>query len=163
MKKIVIIDTELHEIKNEKNIIIKKNKTIIKNLKFMNNLFLNNYSYKWLLEEWEYIDNNRIQLIFSNDGSKLKPVHIIANNNVGPKALFQTEKMLCLRIQNNMFELSKYSIDEQGIINSSVIQMGNFININELEKVSLYKEPIKHLIEKINNNNYSTPIYAEQI
>lgn len=132
MKKILIVDKELHELKENNRVVIKKGKTIIKDFCYFKKSFINELkrkgiSYSWFLEEWEVFTDEKIQVLCANDGSPLRPVHIVSSTNPhnGAIALFQSEKIIKLLIQNNTFELSKnFIVDDEDKI--EIIKVGLF-------------------------------------
>ena len=137
MKKILVVDKRLDWLKDKdphnKRIILKRNITIIKDLRYIDNpSFISEVSEeascKWYIEEWEVMNDDRIQLICANDGSRLRAVHIVSSTTPkdGVKALFQSEKMLILKLSGGLFEFSKNSINADGEIREDVIQVGKY-------------------------------------
>ena len=171
MKKILIVDANL-ELPPNKRVIIKKNKTIIKDFNiyddpsFIQNLEMNNTPYNFYIEDWEVMDDNRIQIICGNDGSPLRPVHIISDvvPKNGVKALFQSERMVIMKIQNEMFEITKNFIEDGKIVNN-VIYTGEFEYLTDMYKtVSENFHPMIDALvknyEKYRENGYLSPIWS---
>lgn len=168
MKKILIIKKELHEYEGNVKVLIKKNKTICKDYTLMNELKEKyiNYKPQYFLEEWEIWNDEKLQICFANDGSPLRPIHIICDSSIkrGPKALFQTEKIIVMKISKGVFEITKYQIDENGIIKRNLIQIGNYNMYIDIEgKINeQFKNVIEVIIDKYNNyykNGYLSPFY----
>jgi hypothetical protein len=174
MKKILVINKRLDDFKNSecnnKRIILKKNITIIKDLRFLeNNNFIEDItkdvSYKWYIEEWEVMNDNRIQMVCANDGSKLRAVHVVTSLTPrdGVKALFQSEKMLILKMANGVYEFSKNVINTNGEIREDVLNVGTYKqswfneckdidgNTNGKIKISKPFENIKGKLRKFND------------
>jgi len=199
MKKILVVEQRLDWLKDKdpynKRIILKRNITIIKDLRYLENEnfivdTLSDAQYKWYIEEWEVMNKDRIQLICANDGSKLRAVHIVTSTTPkdGVKALFQSEKMLILKMANGVFEFSKNSINTEGIIREDVIQVGTYnadLNKKEIDgnsvDGSVTTQPFEDIkmkltnsrkgcdnmmdslienYEKFKNDGYLAPIYA---
>jgi hypothetical protein len=157
MKKILIVEKEIPEIKSKK-VIIKKNKTIIKDLNiiedenFLGNLVQEGIPYKFMVEEWEVMNTERIQLVMANDGSQLRPIHICSDlyPKNGIKALFQSEKMLIIRAQNGIYEISKNVIREDNTVFTNVIKIGNFSKFEDIKNQieSNFQPAVESLIKK---------------
>jgi len=175
MKKILILDSDNSGLDPTRRVIIKKNKTIIKdrdlydNKDFLQTMRDKDIPYSFYLEEWEVLDSStgRIQLICANDGSPLRPVHIISETrpNNGVKALFQSEKMIIFKIQNGSFEICKYYIDENGNIISNVLTVGEYNSFNDIKnKVDKnFSSVIESLDRNYNNfidSGYLSPIWS---
>jgi hypothetical protein len=135
VKKILIVNAELDRdiFKNNKRVLFKKDKTIIKDFNYFNDENFFSYlrkfdiSYSFMIEEWEVLNDDKIQIIMANDGSPLRPVHIITDTKPknGSKALFQSELMIILKISGGLFEISKNYIKDNEIV-SNVIKVGNY-------------------------------------
>lgn len=174
MKKIMIVEKELTNLNQDnKRIIFKKNKTIIKDKKYLDDIeFIDKLKkerikFKQFLEEWEVRNEDRIQLLCANDGSPLRAVHIISDlhPNGGVKALFQSEKIIILKISLGNFELSKNYINEAGEICSNVLKTGKFLNLSDIrEQISENFHPMLNSLirnyEKFNEEGYLSPFYA---
>ena len=172
MKKILIVEEQIPEIsENNHRIMVKKSKTIIKDNKYFNEKFTSKLDapFKYYLEEWEVLSKQekRIQLICSNDGGPLRPVHIITELRPknGVKALFQSEKMLVLKIQNGSFEMTKNSIDERGEIKTNVLKVGDYMSFSDIKTQLDFSfesmvESLERNYEKFINNGYFSPIWS---
>lgn len=173
MKKILIVAEEIRELaENNSRIIIKKDKTIIKDRNiFDNKEFLSKYKgkYKYFLEEWEICTKNKIQIICSNNGTQLRPIHIKTDlfPEKGDKALFQSEKMIIIKLstETKLYEICKYSINEQGEIFNNVIHIGRFEELKDCKKdIPDIFRPIIDCIDKnykkYLTDGYLAPIYA---
>jgi hypothetical protein len=166
MKKILIVNSVLNELNHNKNIIIKKNKTIIKDESLMK--MWDKIESKYLLEEWEYCRKNEIQVICANNGDKLRPVHIITDlcPNNGVKALFQGEKLITIRISldNKICEICKNIIDENNEMIQNVILITKFNGFDTIIKESPpnFIEIIKYVgknYEKCTRGEYLSPLW----
>jgi hypothetical protein len=176
MKRILIVNKELddnyiNDIENNRRIIVKKNKTIIKDFNYFKNDFISrlnyeNIDYNFFIEEWEVL-NDKIQVVVSNDGSPMRPVHIKADLKPkdGAKALFQSEKMIIIKISHGLFEISKNIIGKNEQIESTIIKIGNYTTINDImndKSLDTFKDVFKAIIDKIGNykEHYYAPIWA---
>jgi len=168
IKKILIVDKQLPEYKYDPLFVLKKYKTIVKNSEYFNQEFLDSVetSFKWLLESWEVLSENKISLLCAQDGSRLKSVHVISHKTPlnGSKVLFQTEKLMIIKIANGIFDISKHSIDTRGKISTEVIMVDNYKTLEDikLKAPNDLEEILGALIEKHDEylKEYSSPIYA---
>ena len=119
------------------------------------------------MEEWEILNENKIQLVVANNGDPIRPVHIVSDLNPrnGAKALFQSEKIIIIRISKGMYEISKNSIDENGEITSNILSMGNYTALSDIN----FGENFNHILKRLNDvyaqykgGNYLSPIWFMQ-
>lgn len=167
MKPILMIMGEI-DLPETNLIKIKKNRTLIKDHRYFKESFYNQYDYKFLLEEWEVWNEERLQICLSNNGYPLRPVHIVSieKQKDGISALFQTEKMLVLRAGRGVFELSKNKIDNYGNVDSTVILIGKYNEYSEIKQKldvqfhSMMDEVLSKII-KYKKIGYVTPLYYD--
>ena len=139
MKKILIVNKELPELKDNSRVVIKKNKTIIKDRNYFNNEFTmtldrEGIEFSYCFEEWEVWDGNRLQLVSANNGKELKPVHIVNLDRIknGVRALFQSETMSILEIKGDDFKLTKNVLDSQGKETITTLASARFSKLDEI-------------------------------
>ena len=181
MKKILIIDRELRGVlpENNKRIIFKKNKTIIKDNTILKdpellfNVIANSISgfdkeeLNWYLEDWEVMNDEKTQIVCANNGIKLRPVHIISalDPRNGAKALFQSKKLVILKMQDGVFELSKSTITDNGEIDVNVLSVGEYTNTLDIkqkigpEYYPMLNSYIKN--EKEFRTSYMAPLWGD--
>jgi hypothetical protein len=159
-------------------IILKKGKTIVKNLELIKNpSFVAEQeakgTHKFLIEKWEKYDGKRAHIVCGLHGGMLKPVHVTSNNN-DRKALFQTEYNVVLRFN---VEKARINIYENKVVGSEIV--GKMIHnltfdyfYNRDKAIKSYNDEvcdreyghiIEHVLANINNTDfsYNKPFYAE--
>jgi hypothetical protein len=166
MKNILIVDYEMNEIRKMEYVRLKKNKTIIKNLKLINNLeFIEKEkgNYKFFIEEWESFDGNVINIVCGLHGGKLKPIHISSEIN-NRKALFHTEfnVTININIKKNIIKIYENRIEGNKII-GNLLQSLTIDNIfNSTITTEHYDNIIRDVIKKTSEDNfiYNKPLYS---
>jgi hypothetical protein len=172
LKKILIVESELNIQPPNKRIILKKNKTIIKDRNYFDDpVFvstLSDHDYNFYLEEWEVVSDEKVQVIMSNNGKQLRPVHIIDSTRPsnGVKALFQSEKMVVFKLTDNSWELVKNFVSSTGEIETSVLFMDDFKSFTDIKRQVDPKflpviEQVESKSEEYKNSSYMAPLWAQ--
>lgn len=153
--------------KKYKYIILKRDKTIIKNLELINDqrfLEQEKGNFKFLIEKWEKYNGVRAHIVCGLHGGQLKPVHI-ANNIYDRKVLFQTEYNIVIKISlnDNNIKIYENRIEQNKII-GNLLQSFSFDDFfNAQVSTEHYDQIIKDALSKIMSEGfeYIRPFYAE--